>query len=144
MSWQGTYYEIPELMIEPHPTDPVPILCGGESDAALRRAARYCDGWVGTAYPWDEAVRYVRKLEGYRHEYGREDDPFEIVVALRETPSPDLYKRAEEIGVTGVMCAPWVDRDDIHAGVHDSLKQPAERYRAPIEIFAEQIVAACR
>ena len=38
------------MMIEPHPPAPVPILCGGESDAALRRAARLCDGWVGYAY----------------------------------------------------------------------------------------------
>ena len=39
VSWSGEYYQVPEMMIEPHPTAPVPILCGGESDAALRRAA---------------------------------------------------------------------------------------------------------
>jgi alkanesulfonate monooxygenase SsuD/methylene tetrahydromethanopterin reductase-like flavin-dependent oxidoreductase (luciferase family) len=38
VSWSGRYYQVPELMIEPHP--PVPILCRGESDAALRRAAQ--------------------------------------------------------------------------------------------------------
>jgi alkanesulfonate monooxygenase SsuD/methylene tetrahydromethanopterin reductase-like flavin-dependent oxidoreductase (luciferase family) len=40
VSWSGHYYQVPELMVEPHPEAPVPILCGGESDAALRRAAR--------------------------------------------------------------------------------------------------------
>jgi probable F420-dependent oxidoreductase len=58
VSWSGEYYEVPELMLEPHPQTPVPIMCGGESEAALRRAARSCDGWVGTAYTWNDAVPY--------------------------------------------------------------------------------------
>lgn len=143
VSWEGVHYRIPELMLEPHPPQPVPILCGGESDAALRRAARSCDGWVGTAYTLEDAPRWVEKLNGYRREYGRDGDPFEIIAALMEMPSPDVYKRAEEIGITGTMCAPWAGLDDIHAGAHDSLQQPAERYRDPIERFAEQIVAKC-
>ena len=99
VSWSGQYYQVPELMIEPHPEAPVPILCGGESDAALRRAARLCDGWVGYAYAWDDAVGYVEKLK-LRREYGRENEPFDILLALLELPTPDLYKRAEDIGIT--------------------------------------------
>ena len=73
VSWSGEYYQVPEMMIEPHPPAPVPILCGGESDAALRRAARLCDGWVGYAYAWDDAValREAARRE-LRREYGRE------------------------------------------------------------------------
>jgi alkanesulfonate monooxygenase SsuD/methylene tetrahydromethanopterin reductase-like flavin-dependent oxidoreductase (luciferase family) len=80
-------------MIEPHPPAPVPILCGGESDAALRRAARLCDGWVGYAYPWDDAVRYVEKLTALRTRYGRQT-PFRIMLALSEALTPDLVERA--------------------------------------------------
>lgn len=29
VSWSGQYYQVPELMVEPHPEAPVPILCGG-------------------------------------------------------------------------------------------------------------------
>jgi probable F420-dependent oxidoreductase len=133
VSWSGRYYQVPELMIEPHPTAPVPILCGGESDVALRRAARLCDGWVGTVYAWDDAVRYVEKLTAFRREYGRQDDPFDIMLALLEEPSPDLYRRAEDAGITAVMCAPWAG-EDIHAG----------DYRPSIERFAETIIAKCR
>src|SRR5215217_5577939 len=56
VSWNGEHYQVPEMMIEPHPPTPVPVYCGGESDAALRRAARLCDGWVGYAYGFDDAV----------------------------------------------------------------------------------------
>jgi alkanesulfonate monooxygenase SsuD/methylene tetrahydromethanopterin reductase-like flavin-dependent oxidoreductase (luciferase family) len=143
VSWPGTYYQIPELMLEPHPAGPVPILCGGESEAALRRAVRHCDGWVGTAYSWDEAAGWIQRLNRYRREYERVGEPFEIILALRETPTADLFKRAEEMGVTGAMVSPWAGLDDINAGRHDALKQGAERYRGPIERFAEEIVAPC-
>ena len=136
VSWDGEYYQVPEMMIEPHPTEPVSILCGGESDAALRRAAGLCDGWVGYAYAWDDAVRYVERLNALRREYGRENEPFEILLALLEEPAPDLYKRAEDIGITAVMGAPWAGAGDMAPDV--------ERYREPIERFAENIIAKVR
>lgn len=50
MSRRGEFYDIPEITIEPHSPTPGSVLCGGESAAAPKRAARLCDGWVGTAY----------------------------------------------------------------------------------------------
>jgi len=136
VSWTGEHYRVPELMIEPHPPVPVPIMCGGESDAALRRAARLCDGWVGAAYGWDDAVTYVERLRALRREYGRGDEPFEIMLALLEPPTADLYRRAEDAGITAVMCAPWMGATEPGAGV--------EEFRAPIERFAETVIAKVR
>ena len=136
VSWSGEHYQVPEMMIEPHPPAPVPILCGGESEAALRRAARLCDGWVGYAYAWDDAVGYVRRLAALRREYGREQEPFEILLALLEPPSVDLYRRAQDVGITAVMCLPWAGVDIGAGGV--------ERYREAIERFAETVIEKCR
>jgi probable F420-dependent oxidoreductase len=136
VSWSGEYYQVPEMMLEPHPPAPVPISVGGESEAALRRAARLCDGWVGYAYAWDEAVGYVQRLQALRREYGRENEPFDILLALLEPPSVDLYRRAEDIGITSVMCRPWFGTDVGDKGV--------EAYRGPIEKFAEEIIEKCR
>lgn len=133
VSWSGEYYTVPEMMIEPHPPAPVPILCGGESDAALRRAATLCDGWVGYAYGWDDAVHYATRLNELRREYGRENEPFDILLALLEPPTPDLYRRAEDVGITAVMCAPWM-------GTEDTDVTGAARYRVAIERFAETIL----
>jgi probable F420-dependent oxidoreductase len=135
VSWQGEYYQVPEMMVEPHPPSRVPILCGGESEVALRRAARLCDGWVGYAYGWDESVGYATRLTELRREYGREQEPFEIVLALLEPPSVDMYRRAEEAGITTVMCRPWLGLE-AGAGV--------ESYREPIERFAEDFIEKCR
>lgn len=137
VSWRGEHYQVPEMMIEPHPPAPVPILCGGESEAALRRAALLCDGWVGYAYRWDEAVGYARRLTELRAEYGRLDQPFEILLALLEPPDPDLYLRAEEEGITAVMVAPWL------GGAQGDTRDP-ERLRGPIERFAETVIAKVR
>jgi alkanesulfonate monooxygenase SsuD/methylene tetrahydromethanopterin reductase-like flavin-dependent oxidoreductase (luciferase family) len=127
---------VPEMMIEPHPEAPVPIHCGGESDAALRRAARLCDGWVGYAYTWDDAVPYVQKLNSLRREYGRDSEPFDIMLALLEPPTPDLYKRAEDAGITAVMCVPWSGAEQPGGDV--------ARLREPIERFAENIIGKVR
>jgi probable F420-dependent oxidoreductase len=126
VSWSGQYYQVPELMLEPHPATTVPILCGGESEAALRRAARLCDGWVGTAYTWDDAAGFVHKLTTLRREYGRDRQPFDIMLALLEPPSVDLYRRAEDLGITAVMCAPWFGTQD--------------GYRPSIERFARDVI----
>ncbi len=116
VSWHGRYYDIPEMTIEPHPPAPVPVLCGGESDAALERAARLCDGWVGTAYTLDEAEHVIGRLNRYRREHGRENEPFDIIATVRGEPSPDLYERAAELGITGVMVSPWANWERTHAG----------------------------
>jgi alkanesulfonate monooxygenase SsuD/methylene tetrahydromethanopterin reductase-like flavin-dependent oxidoreductase (luciferase family) len=142
VEWHGDYYDIPSMTLGPSPTAPVPIYCGGHTDAALRRAARYCDGWIGNAYPWDEAAHYISKLQAFRREYGRENDPFEIIVGFYATPSVDLYRRAaEELGVTGTMCMPWAGAQNVSTGNRTGLLEAAAVYREPIERFAEQIVA---
>ena len=86
VEWHGTYYDIPSLTLEPAPPGPVPIYVGGHTDAALRRAAKVADGWIGNAYPWDDAEKYIAKLKGYLHEYGRDGDPFEIIIGLYDVP----------------------------------------------------------
>ena len=136
VSWSGDNYQVPEMMIEPHPPAPVPIMCGGESDVALRRAARLCDGWVGYAYAQDEAIGYAQRLTELRHEYGRENEPFDVLVALLEPSSVDLYRRAEDAGITQVMVRSWFGQDTGTAG--------AEAYRPAIEKFAEEIIEKCR
>ncbi|BBX17397.1 hypothetical protein MDUV_22570 [Mycolicibacterium duvalii] len=140
VSWHGRHYDVPEMMIEPHPPSPVPILAGGESEAALRRAAGLCDGWVGYAYRWDEAVGYARRLTELRREFGREHEHFEILLALLEPPTPELYLRARDAGITAVMCAPWMGAESRSGGGDGGV----ERFRGPIERFAETVIAKVR
>jgi probable F420-dependent oxidoreductase len=66
--------------LEPTPATPPPLVVGGRSDAALRRAARVGDGWLGV---WMSArrVRAVRaRLDELAVEYGR--PPVDLVLMV--------------------------------------------------------------
>ena len=43
----GRFFDLDEAVILPAPDPPVPIVVGGRSDAAVRRAGRLGDGWIG-------------------------------------------------------------------------------------------------
>jgi probable F420-dependent oxidoreductase len=142
VEYHGQWYDVPAVTMEPHPSEPVPIYGGGHTDAALRRAARLCDGWIGNAYPWDEAAHYVGRLQQFLREEGREGEPFEIICGLYAMPSVDLYRRAEEeLGITGTLCMPWALDQNVSKGNLEGLTLSAEVYRPSIEQFAVDILA---
>jgi alkanesulfonate monooxygenase SsuD/methylene tetrahydromethanopterin reductase-like flavin-dependent oxidoreductase (luciferase family) len=45
-TFHGEHFSIDDACIIPVPTEPVPIIVGGRSDAALRRVGRLGDGWL--------------------------------------------------------------------------------------------------
>ena len=83
----GEFYDFEPVEMSPAPTHPVPILVGGHSEVALRRAARIGDGWMGTYYTLDDLRGYVERLQGYRREYGTEDRPFEVQASILDVPT---------------------------------------------------------
>lgn len=104
----GRFYDFPPLQISPVPRSPIPILTGGETEVALRRAARQ-DGWAGANYEVDEAIEHVARLERHRHQAGtagRAD--YEIVLGLPERlPTVEDCRRLEEAGVTAMIVPPF-------------------------------------
>lgn len=58
----GRRYGFEQGVFAPRPATPVPILVGGNSDAALRRAAQFADSWQGLPVPPAEYAERVRAL----------------------------------------------------------------------------------
>jgi probable F420-dependent oxidoreductase len=108
VEFHGKYYDFDRLIMEPHPSERVPIYVGGLSDAARRRAARYGDGWLGALHTMDELKQLVPQMMKIRAEYGREKEPFHIFLQSPDVKSLDDYKRLEELGVTHYWIVPWV------------------------------------
>jgi len=106
----GTHFDFDDVMFEPKPTQRPwpPIHVGGESDAALRRAARLGDGWIGMGHTPDSAAAVVARLDALRSDNGRADARFEVTVG----PSGDFSVPAdaapwEQAGVHRLIVAPW-------------------------------------
>ncbi len=58
-TWTGDVYAYPELAVRPAPRSPIPLIVGGGVDAAVRRAARYADGFFSNASP----SRFANQVE---------------------------------------------------------------------------------
>jgi len=101
--YHGDFYDLPAVKICPVPTEKLPILIGGHADAALKRAARLCDGWMHAGSEGEQLPAMIDRLQTLRREYGRESEPFEIHVISMDGYSPDGCRRLEELGVTDVI-----------------------------------------
>ncbi|MFN0096912.1 MAG: LLM class F420-dependent oxidoreductase, partial [Dehalococcoidia bacterium] len=91
----GPLHFEPKPVAKPHP----PIIVGGESPAALRRAGRLGDGWYGVRHGPEAMASFKRRLDEQRERYGRLHLPFEITVNARADLTVDDVRRFEEVGV---------------------------------------------
>ncbi len=100
----GEIYDLQPVKIAPVPTEPIPVLIGGHSDAALRRAARLGDGWMhGGGDPADLPRLLSRLAELRSHAPVASDRPFEVHVISADAYTVDGVRRLEELGVTDVI-----------------------------------------
>jgi probable F420-dependent oxidoreductase len=99
--FHGKYYDVPSIKISPVPTAPIPILIGGHSEPALRRAARLGDGWMHAGS--DDLTQMIHRLAELRKEYGRDRQPFEIHAISFDVFTLDAVRRLEDLGVTDVI-----------------------------------------
>lgn len=88
VEYHGRHLDTGPLMISPAPTLPVPIIVGGHSEPALRRAAVRGDGWISVQSTTDELRPVIDELARLRDEAGREDTPLEVNVLCLDIP-PD-------------------------------------------------------
>lgn len=104
----GEFYAFDAVAFEQKPVQsPHPrIHIGGESDAALARAARIGDGWLGLAHTPASVRAPVTRLRALRREAQRADRPFEITVAAAPARPEDVEAFARE-GVTRLIVTPW-------------------------------------
>ena len=59
VTFHGTFFDLDEAVIVP-PAPGIPLIVGGRSDAAIRRAGRLGDGWLGI---WNSPRRFAAAVE---------------------------------------------------------------------------------
>ena len=103
----GSHFSFPEVAFEPKPVQqPIPIYVGGESAAALRRAGRLGDGWIGMGHTPESAAAMVATITAQREEAGRLDLPFEVTVGGACATAQDV-SAWERAGVHRLIVSPW-------------------------------------
>lgn len=104
----GEFFAFDAVAFEPKPVQQPwpPILVGGESEAAVRRAARAGDGWIGMDHTFESAAGLIARLRDRLAIEGRDEDRFEICLGGSSASAADV-RRWEDLGVTRLVVAPW-------------------------------------
>jgi probable F420-dependent oxidoreductase len=133
--YDGEFYSFPPLKQTPAPTEPIPILVGGHSDAALRRAVVKGDGWMHAGGDGEELDRLLARLAEIRKAEGDDRDDFEVHVISFDAYDPDGVKRLADKGVTDCIVG---FRDPYIKGADT---EPLEKKIAHLESYAESVIA---
>lgn len=141
-SYAGRHFALDGVAIAPRPVQAsLPIWVGGTSEAALRRAARYGDGWISAFASERKFARLAADLRGFLAEQKRPADGFTFGSFLFVNLGLDAAA-ARAAGAEYVRRVYRLDGDAImeRFGAAGPVEAAAERVRAHAEAGADYIV----
>jgi probable F420-dependent oxidoreductase len=103
-SFSGEFTRFEAVRVNPKPVRSrrIPVVAGGNSDAALRRVAAFADGWYGFNLPADTVAERVRTLDEYCRTRGRRLSELTVAVSLTDG-SPAMLPELARAGVTELV-----------------------------------------
>jgi probable F420-dependent oxidoreductase len=113
-SFSGEFVKFADIRVNPKPVrnGRIPIIVGGNSDAALRRAARSGDGWYGFNLTDPAHARErITRLRVLCETADRDPSEVDIAVALASSPRPEDRDELTRLGVDELVlvAAPRAD-----------------------------------
>ena len=100
--FEGEAHLMPANKMCPAPSKPTPILVGGHSEIALKRAAR-ADGWMCAGLEMDALATHVARITELREEFGRANQPYKVFTTGADAFTREGIEQLESIGVTDVV-----------------------------------------
>ena len=118
--YAGEFHSFGAARFEPKPATKggPPVLIGGESEIALRRAAAIGDGWCGRLHTPETMRNHVSRLEVFRREAGREKLPFIIQGWLKPNARAADARELEDAGAHHLIVGMHADRTAAAAMEH--------------------------
>ncbi|MFQ5700032.1 MAG: LLM class F420-dependent oxidoreductase [Myxococcota bacterium] len=132
----GEFFDFDRLQQSPAPPCEIPIWVGGASPAALRRAGRLGDGWIGAGNTAAQIPPLLEEIARHRRQAGRDDRPFEVIAAITDPPTTDAIERLEAAGVTALVHYPLT----FSLGPGSTLAQK----RDALKRYADEVIASGR
>jgi len=134
VEFHGKYFDFDRLQMAPVPKKRIPIYVGGSTKPALERAARYGDGWIGIVHTKDQIKGSIAELNRMRAEFGRDQEPFDIMLHCPDAETVDDIRRIEEMGVTDLQVTPWTQ-----SAIMAEIGVSAMRNQPPLAVKQEAI-----
>lgn len=110
ISHEGEFFKFGPVRFLPKPVQGPwpPLIVGGGSKAALRRAALAGDGWIPMSDTLESLSEKIGQIKAMRAEAGI-TRPFTVsaIVGAGETPTLDSLRRYKDIGVDRALVMPW-------------------------------------
>jgi probable F420-dependent oxidoreductase len=126
----GEFFGFGPVAFEPKPPQGlVPIHIGGETPAALRRAAQRGDGWIGMDHSPETAVVQVATLRRLVAAEGREAGSVQVTVG-GTVPDPSAVSAYADAGVDRIIVSPWQRSDEAITGLEKFAADVIRPYRA--------------
>jgi len=109
-SFSGDLVSFDEVYVQPQPVDgSVPIVIGGHSDVAARRAGRIGDGFFPGRGSDETLAGLIATMRAAAEEAGRDPDAIEVTAGGAALFGPDPLEavaRYEEMGITRLVIPP--------------------------------------
>jgi probable F420-dependent oxidoreductase len=140
VEYHGKHVDFPPLAMSPGMKGDIPIVIGGISEAAMRRTAKYGDGWAPAYLTVDKTRECIGRIREMQKEHGREGAPLDVYTACVDAFDLDGFKRMEDAGVTYLLTTPWLFGTQVD--YKDMVRpKPIETYIDGMKRFADQILA---
>ncbi|MBA9004858.1 LLM class F420-dependent oxidoreductase [Thermomonospora cellulosilytica] len=105
-AFHGRYVSFSGVDAHPRPVQRrLPVVVGGHSAPAHRRAVEHGDGWFGFMLGLRAAAEQIAALREVADEYGRET-PLEISVCAARRLTPEVVEAYAELGVHRLVAIP--------------------------------------
>ncbi len=101
VTYHGTHIWLDKVKLHPKPVQKphVPIIVGGHSDVAFRRAARFGAGWYGFGLSPAQTKRAMDGLATAMQAAGRSRGDYEVVLTPPYGVTPDQVRAYKDLGV---------------------------------------------
>lgn len=159
-SLQGSFWRLENARMQPKPLQKphIPIIFGGHSEPALRRAVRMGDGWMAAgSTSTDASLDSLRQIRGYLGEAGRAESEFflskRLYLAIDEDEARARERLSAALGYqyggrdqsrTGLAAAPSRAVEVLgrlrEAGAQHVLLNPAYDHMRQMDMIVEKLV----
>jgi alkanesulfonate monooxygenase SsuD/methylene tetrahydromethanopterin reductase-like flavin-dependent oxidoreductase (luciferase family) len=106
-AFSGRYVEFEGVDAHPRPVQrPLPVVVGGHSAAAHRRAVLHADGWYGYMLDRAAAAQQIESVRTEAQAAGRDLADFTITISPAERLDPDSVRAFGDLGVDRLVLVP--------------------------------------